>query len=365
MKLSSFETRAVMLPRPVGPQVGGTAPFVTLRLRTDDGIEGIGYAGFVAPVLLKALKATVDALAELTLGADPWQSEALEGRLLAMAGGGQGGISHGAPAGLATVAIAAIDIALWDIKGKSVGLPVWKLLGGFRNRVPTYASGELWRNYTLDQLTEAGPRLIKDGYKAMKFRLGSEPTAAKELERVKVMREAVGPDVTLMIDINQSWTVDQAINIGRGLAEYDIFWLEDPTHHQDYAGLARIADALDTSVCAGEYHFGIAPHRQAVEQRSVDIVMVDLMRAPGISGWMKVAHMAEAFNLPIVTHLAPEVLMHAAAAAPNALQVEYMPWSSGLFTEAPKVEDGELVLPSAPGLGLEFDNSAIEKYALA
>jgi len=364
MKLASFETRAVSMPRPVGPQVGGTAPFVTLKLRTDDGIEGIGYAGFVSPAMLKALKAAVDALAELSLGADPWDSEALEARLTATAGGGQGGWSYGAPAGIATVAIAAIDIALWDIKGKAAGLPVYKLLGGFRNRVPTYASGELWRNYTLDQLREAGPRLVKEGYKAMKFRLGSEPTAARELERVKVMRDAVGPDIRLMIDINQSWTVDQAINVGRGLAEHDIFWLEDPTHHQDFAGLARIADALDTSVCAGEYHFGITPFRQALEQRSIDIVMVDLMRAPGITGWMKVAHMAEAFNLPIVTHLAPEILMHAAAAAPNALTVEYMPWSLGLFTEPPKMEDGELVLPTAPGLGLSFDEAKIAQYAV-
>src|SRR3954451_671232 len=137
MKITGFETRAVSLPREVGPQVGGTAPFVTLRLRTDQGIEGIGYAGFVAPALLKALKATIDALAEVSIGADPWDSEALESKLRTTAGGGQGGISHGAPAGLSTVAVAAIDIALWDVKGNAAGLPVYKLLGGYRNRVPT------------------------------------------------------------------------------------------------------------------------------------------------------------------------------------------------------------------------------------
>jgi L-alanine-DL-glutamate epimerase-like enolase superfamily enzyme len=212
-------------------------------------------------------------------------------------------------------------------------------------------------------LAETAPRLVKDGFKAMKFRLGAEPTAAKELERVQVMREAVGPDVTLMIDINQAWDVNQAISIGRHLAEYDIYWLEDPTHFQDYAGLARIADALETPIAAGEYHYGIAPFRHMLEARSIDVVMVDLMRAGGITGWMKVAHMAEAFNLPVVTHLAPEVLMHALAAVPNGTMAEYMPWSLGLFTELPKVEDGELVLPQTPGLGLEFDEAALDKYA--
>ena len=166
-----------------------------------------------------------------------------------------------------------------------------------------------------------------------------------------------------MIDINQGWSVDQAITIGRGLAKYDIFWLEDPTHFQDYAGLGRIADALDTPISAGEYHYGIAPFRHLLEARSVDIVMVDLMRAGGISGWMKVAHMAEAFNLPVVTHLAPEVLMHALAAVPNGLTAEYMPWSLPLFAEKPRIEAGELVLPQAPGLGLEFDEAALARFA--
>jgi L-alanine-DL-glutamate epimerase-like enolase superfamily enzyme len=356
MKITAFETRAVALPRPPGPTTPGPATFVTLKLRTDNGLEGIGYGGFQTGLMLPALKAAVDALAALVVGRDPNDIEAIREHLL-NAGG------SGSPAGLVTRAVAAIDIALWDLKAKAAELPLYKLLGGFRDRVPTYASGELWRNYDLEMLAETAPRLVKEGFTAMKFRLGAEPTASKELERVRVMREAVGPDVTLMIDINQAWDVNQAISIGRGLAEYDIYWLEDPTHYQDYAGLARIADALETPIAAGEYHYGIAPFRHMLEARSIDIVMVDLMRAGGISGWMKVAHMAEAFNLPVVTHLAPEVLMHALAAVPNGTMAEYMPWSLGLFTELPKVENGELVLPQKPGLGLEFDEAALSKYA--
>ena len=357
MKIASFETRAVSIPRGAGPVSGANAVFVTLRLRTDDGIEGIGYAGFGSGVTLAALKLLVDGLCELSKGHDALNIEALTGRLRDAAGGGS-------PAGLVTRALAAIDVALWDIKAKAAGMPLYKLLGGYRDRVPTYASGELWRTYDLKALAETAPKLVDQGFKAMKFRLGAEATGARELERVRVMREAVGPDVTLMIDINQGWTVDQAITIGRGLAEHDLYWLEDPTHFQDYAGLARIADALDTPIAAGEYHYGIAPFRHMLEARSIDVVMVDLMRAGGISGWMKVAHMAEAFNLPVVTHLAPEVLMHALAAVPNGTYAEYMPWSLPLFTELPKIEDGELVLPQTPGLGLEFDEAVLDKYAV-
>lgn len=357
MKITAFETRAVGLPRAIGPTTPGAATFVTLKLHTDNGLEGIGYAGFGTSVMLPALKAAVDGLAALTVGRDPIDVEAIRESLLTAGG-------SGSPAGIVTRAVAGIDVALWDLKAKAAGLPLHKLLGGFRDRVPAYASGELWRNYDLRMLAETAPKLVEQGFKAMKFRLGAEPTAAKELERVRVMREAVGPDVTLMIDINQAWSVNQAMTIGKGLAEHDIYWLEDPTHYQDYAGLARIAHALETPIAAGEYHYGIAPFRHMLEARSIDVVMVDLMRAGGITGWMKVAHMAEAFNLPVVTHLAPEVLMHALAAVPNGTWAEYMPWSLPLFTELPKLEDGQLVLPQTPGLGLDFDDAVLAKYAL-
>ena len=202
-----------------------------------------------------------------------------------------------------TRAVSAIDVAIWDMKGKALGQPVYKLLGGFRDRVPTYASGRLWRTYDLGALAEAGPQLVEQDFKAMKFRMGAEDSAAKELARMRVMREAVGDDIDLMLDINQGWDVNQSIAIGRELAAYNLFWLEDPTDHEDYAGLARIADALDTPIAAGEYHYGIAPFRHMLEHRSIDIVMVDLLRAGGLTQWMKVAHMAQAFNLPVVSHL--------------------------------------------------------------
>jgi L-alanine-DL-glutamate epimerase-like enolase superfamily enzyme len=158
--------------------------------------------------------------------------------------------------------------------------------------------------------------------------------------------------------------VRQAISIGKRVDEYRLFWLEDVVAHDDYPGLAAVADALDTPIAAGEYVYGLVPFRHMLEARSVDIVMVDVLRAGGISQWVKIAGMAEAFNLPIVNHLAPEISVHLVAAVPNGLTVEYMPWSSRLWKEVPQPVNGELTVPDKPGLGLEFDNDALNRYGV-
>jgi L-alanine-DL-glutamate epimerase-like enolase superfamily enzyme len=176
------------------------------------------------------------------------------------------------------------------------------------------------------------------------------------------MREGIGPDIDLMCDINQLWSVNQAIEVGRRIEPYHLFWLEDPTAHDDYPGLARIADALTAPIAAGEYHYGIVPFRHLLEARSIDIVMIDLLRVGGITQWMKVAGMAEAFNLPVVSHLVPEIHVQLVSAIPNGLTVEYMPWSLRLFEETPNLEAGQLVVPKKPGLGLAFDQAAIKRF---
>ena len=271
----------------------------------------------------------------------------------------------GSPAGLVTRAVSAIDVALWDIRGKALGMPVWRLLGAESGVVPTYASGHLWRHFDLEELATTATALVSKGFRAMKFRMGGEQTVEAEIARLRTMREAVGDRIGLMVDINQEWDVNRAIAVGREMAEHGVSWLEDPTHFQDYAGLAHIADALDTPIAAGEYVYGIEPFRHMLEARSIDIVMVDLLRVGGITQWMKVAHMAGAYNLPVVTHLAPEILGHALAAAPNGLYVEHMPWAFPLFEEVPVLDaSGQLVMPDAPGLGLAFDKDRLAAAAL-
>jgi len=167
-----------------------------------------------------------------------------------------------------------------------------------------------------------------------------------------------------MCDINQRWSVHQAIDIGHRLEDVHLYWLEDVTTHDDFAGLARVADALATPVAGGEYVYGIAPFRHMLEARSADIVMIDLLRVGGIANWLKVAGMAEAFNLPVVSHLFPEIHVHLVAAVPNGLTVEYMPWTLKLFEAAPHAVNGELTVPSEPGLGLVFDRDFLKRHTV-
>ena len=361
MRISHIHSQVLRLPvdEPLagGPAVpGATRDFVALRVGTDAGVEGLGVT-FFGGALTGALKAAVDGLGALAIGEDPLRVEAIAQKLRAAAG------SSG-PGGIFTLALAAIDIALWDIKGKALNVSVAKLAGGFRDRVPTYASGALMRTFPLDHVARAASLLVEKGFRQMKTQLAlpGDTTPAREVERIRVIREAIGPDIDLMCDINQRWDVRQAISIGSRIEEYHLFWLEDVVAPDDYAGLASVAAGLATPIAGGEYVYGKVPFRHMLEARSVDIVMIDVLRAGGITQWLKIAGMAEAFNLPVVNHLYPEVSVHLVAAIPNGLTVEYMPWSSRLFEEVPAPVNGELAVPEKPGLGLTFDEAAFRRY---
>jgi L-alanine-DL-glutamate epimerase-like enolase superfamily enzyme len=361
MKISHIHTQIVRLPvdEPLagGPAASGaTRDFVTLTIGTDAGVEGIG-ATFFGGALTGALKTAVDALGQLTLGEDPLRIEAIVAKLRTAAG-------NSGPGGIFTLALAAIDIALWDIRGKAFNLPLARLIGGFRDRVPTYASGALMRHFPLDHLVKAGPTLVAKGFRQMKTQLAlpGNTNPEREVEHIRLIRESVGANIDLMCDINQRWDVRQAISIGKRIEEYHLFWLEDVVAHDDYPGLASVTAALATPVAGGEYVYGLVPFRHMLEARSVDIVMIDVLRAGGITQWLKIAGMAEAFNLPVVNHLYPEISVHLVAAVPHGLTVEYMPWSSKLYEEVPMPEKGELVVPNRPGLGLKFDQDVLKRY---
>jgi L-alanine-DL-glutamate epimerase-like enolase superfamily enzyme len=363
MKIASLETEIVLLPNDE-PLAGFSEnpnaknPIVTLRLRTDDGIEGLGVCYF-GGALTRTLRHAVDELGALTIGEDPLRLEAVAKKLRDAAG------SSG-PAGILTLAMSAIDVALWDLKGKALGLPLWKLLGGGRDRIATYASGALRRGLKLDEAVTAAGRLREKGHRQAKMQLGlpGVTSPAREVEQARLIRQAVGPDMDLMCDINQRWRPEQAIDIGRRVedAGVGLFWLEDVTAHDDYAGLARVTAALATPVAGGEYLYGIVPFRHMLEQRSVDIVMIDQVRSGGITPWLKIAGMAEAFNLAVVSHGVPEIHVHLIGAVPNGLTVEYMPRLFPLWQAVPEPIDGMLLMPTAAGLGLEFDQAAIDRY---
>jgi L-alanine-DL-glutamate epimerase-like enolase superfamily enzyme len=360
MKIQQVEINLVRLPLEeplVGapPMPGMLREFLTVQIVTDDGIEGIGVTTFGGKIV-RTLKTALEEFGELIVGDDPLRTEQVTAKLRTAS-------APCGPGGVVALAMSAIDIALWDIRGKAFGVPLARLLGASRDRVPAYASGALTRTTPTDKLERAAAALVEKGYSQVKTQMAVDGVnAAQEIERIKLVRDAVGPNTNLMVDINQRWSVAEAISIGSRIEDLRLGWLEDPTRADDYQGLAKIADALAMPVCAGEYLYGIEPHRQTMTHHSVDIVMIDLVRVGGVTQWMKVAGMAEAFNKPVASHLLPEIHVHLVAAAPNGLVVEYMPWTWRLFDNPPMPDKGVMTVPAGPGLGLKFAPGLFDQY---
>jgi len=346
MKITGCQTWVVR----VGRDESINGVHIVFELQTDAGLEGISYITRLhdaAPAALNILRLFADRI----VGMDPLAPEAIVDRLLL----------RGRPLPwFEARAASAIDVALWDIRGKAAGQPVYKLMGGYRNRVPCYASWRVEPSEDLDRVARSAERHVANGFTAMKCHLGPLPLP-RAVEHMRVLREAVGPAVDIMVDVNQLWSVKQAIAFTRALAPFQPYWLEDATSNTDFEGLRQISEALEIPTCAGETYFSIASFRPLVAGRCVDIVMVD--QDLGLSGALKVAHLAEIYGLKVVPHLATEILSHLIAAVPNGLTVEYYPWAMPLWKEVPPVENGHLVLSDRPGLGLELDKAALHHYA--
>ena len=362
MKIQHIKVNFVRLPLEeplVGApyMIGMLREFFTVRVQTDEGIEGIGVTTF-AGKLPRSLHAALEELGEVIKGEDPLRVEQVAARMRAA--------SASCGSGVAMLAISAIDTALWDIRGKAFDVPLARLLGGARDKVPAYASGALSRTTPTDKLQRAASALVEKGYRQIKTQMAVEGlNAAQEIERIRLVREAVGPEVNLMVDINQRWSVAEVISVGHQIEDLRLGWLEDPTTCDDHQGHAKIADALATPICAGEYLWGIEPHRQAMSHHASDITMIDLVRVGGVTPWMKVAGMAEAFSRPVASHLLPEIHVHLIAAIPNGLVVEYMPWTWRLFEDPPIPVNGEIAVPPGAGLGLKFAPDLFEKYGVS
>ncbi|HEU0168005.1 MAG TPA: mandelate racemase/muconate lactonizing enzyme family protein [Chloroflexota bacterium] len=331
---------------------------VVLQVYTDDGIEGFSYNSQVGgtPATIKLYLDTVTALMEQVNGRDPNDVERVNHDLLSR--------SH-ALGPMGRRAIGLIDVALWDARGKQLDKPLYQLLGGATDRVRIYAGWELWWQIELDQLAKNVQRFTGMGFTAMKYRVGGMKSVTAAVERTKVMREAAGPDVDLLVDANQSWDVKFALRVIPEMQRQRLFYMEDPISEEDQDGLVELAHAIEPPLACGEAYHSIDPFRTLLERRGLDVVMVDL-NVGGLTQWMKIAHMAEAYGRPIVSHLCPEVLSHAVAAVPHGLIVEYLPWFAAALKEPLQPVNGEIVhRPDRPGLGLEIDETAMGKYAFA
>jgi len=331
---------------------------VLARVTTSDDIQGVGYIVYPRGDLIAVIAQAARELGEHLLGISVLEAEAAWERL-ARRGDWVG------PGGLLHCALAPLDIALWDAAGKTLGQPVFRLLGGYRDRLPAYASDNLWYSLSPAELAASAARHVANGFGAVKLRLGKEAEPEAEARRVHAVREAVGPSVRIMVDATESWSLARAKRAARVLEDAGIAWLEDPVHHLDVDGLAQLARALEVPVAAGEHLYHLPAFRSLLDARAVDVVIIDLARVGGITPWRKVAALAQAHKIPVCGHVVPEIQAHLLAAVPNGLMVEYVPRSAGILRAMPPMEKGDLIVPHAPGLGLSLDEDAIARYTVA
>jgi L-alanine-DL-glutamate epimerase-like enolase superfamily enzyme len=331
---------------------------VLAEVVTSDGVKGFGYTVAPGASLVPVMGHATRELAQALIGAHVLEPEAAWERMARKGSWiGPGGILH--------QAIAPLDIALWDAAGKSVGQPLYRLLGGYRDRLPVYGSDGFWYGQSFEQLAASARSYAAQGYTAIKLRLGHEKTPAQEVRRVMAVREAVGPDMRILVDATETWDLATALDTGFALQEAGVHWLEDPIATENVAGLARLSARLRLRIATGEHIYNVSDFLRLFEARATSIALIDLGRIGGITPWRRVASLAHAFDVPVCGHVLPEVHVHLAPAFANGYLIENVPRSAGILKAMPAVENGCLVASGLPGLGLELNEEAVRRFTCA
>ena len=328
---------------------------------TDEGVTGVGLghgmndAPHVSIALLEYLK-------PLLIGRDPLDIERHWRNMWRPKLVGRRGIT--------TRVISGVDIALWDLKGKFANMPLYKLLGGYDNSVDTYIAGGYYEEGKgLKELAEEMARNVELGATAVKMKVGAVPIN-EDVERVRVVREAVGPDVRVMVDANNAYRHYQAIEFARKAEKYDVFWFEEPVEPDDYIGQAEITRATGMPVAAGENEYTRYGFRDMINHRAADILQPDALLLGGITEFMKVAALAQANDLDIAPHGNQHVHIHLVAAIPNGLILEYYrdtfdPMFGRIYRDELEIKDGRVYAPDRPGLGLELNRESLKEFRVA
>ncbi|MBS1852743.1 MAG: mandelate racemase/muconate lactonizing enzyme family protein [Acidobacteria bacterium] len=263
--------------------------------------------------------------------------------------------------GVAMWGTAAIDVALWDLLGKRLGVPAALLFGANRKAVPVYGSGG-WLSYSDAQLSDEVSRYLARGFQAVKLKVGGKED--RDVERIRAVRKMIGPDRQLMIDANQGLTLDGALRLTRRIEEYRVAWLEEPFAKDDLESYLRLSAQTEIPLAAGEREFGVAPFRRLVSARAITVVQPDLLRVGGVTGWRLVAGLAESHLLKLAPHFYREHDLHLAAAYPNLIAIESFDWLDPLLQHPFEVKDGLAVVPDRPGFGVAFREEAIREYRI-
>jgi L-alanine-DL-glutamate epimerase-like enolase superfamily enzyme len=330
---------------------------VFVEITTNDGLTGRGYSYTIGTGGTAVLAMLSDYLLPKLLGRDARHVEAIWRDLFASSRA----TSVGA---ITSLALAAVDTALWDWRCRRTDQPLYLAAGGARDRVPLYDTEVGWLHLSIDELVRGAKAAVDAGYRGVKIKVG-KPDPAEDAERLGAVRAALGPGVALMADANQSLTAPDAIRLARLLEPLDLGWLEEPLPADDLDGHARLAAATSIPIAVGESLYSTGQFAQYIQRGAAGVVQADAARIGGITPWLKAAHLAEAHNLPVCPHFLMELHVSLCAAVPNGRYVEYIPQLTAITSSRLAVEDGMALVPEPAGLGIEWDIDAIDDYRVA
>ena len=326
---------------------------------SDEGLSGICPGVFPGVATVSVIE---DRLKDVLIGENPLEVERLWQKMF-------GGWRH--PKLDDMIAISVVDIAIWDLIGKALGQPVWRILGGAQSRVKAYGAGGMYgEGKTVEDLVEEMLDLVDQGHRAVKLKVGGAPFD-EDVARVKGVREALGPDMGLLVDGNHAWTTYEAIRFARAIEEYHPYWLEEPVQPWDYRGCAQVSAALDMPVATGENLSTRWTFKELIDLRAADIIQADAMYCGGITEWRKIAAYAAVNNLPVAPHGNPYIGAHCVASVTNGLIVECGAYRRKVQDPKPahhgflaplEVKDGYIQMTEKPGLGFEMDRQALDSY---
>lgn len=323
--------------------------FLFAEITTEQGHSGVGFS-YSKRAGGPAQYAHAKEVAEGIIGEDPNDIGKLYTKLL------WAGASVGR-SGVATQALAAIDIALYDLKAKRAGLPLAKLLGSYRDSVQTYNTSGGFLNASLEEVKARATQSLDEGIGGIKIKVGL-PDSTEDLRRVAGIREHIGWDVPLMVDANQQWDRATALRLGRQLEEFNLVWIEEPLDAYDFEGHAHLANVLDTPIATGEMLASVAEHKGLINANGCDIIQPDAPRVGGITQFLRLAALADERGLGLAPHFAMEIHLHLAAAYPREPWVEHFDWLDPLFNERLETKDGRMIVPDRPGLGVTLSDQA-------
>ncbi|KAB8190026.1 enolase [Nonomuraea phyllanthi] len=316
--------------------------FLFAEIATEDGHQGTGFS-YSKRAGGPAQYAHAKEVADNLIGQDPSDIGRLYDVLL------WAGASVGR-SGVATQALAAVDVALWDLKAKRAGLPLAKLLGAYRDSVRTYNTSGGFLHAPIEEVKARASRSLEEGIGGIKIKVG-QPDTREDLRRLAAVREHLGDGVPLMVDANQQWDRVTALRFGRAVEDLGLVWIEEPLDAYDAEGHAQLAAALDTPIATGEMLSSVAEHVRLIEARAADIIQPDAPRVGGITPFLRLATLADHAGLQLAPHFAMEIHLHLAAAYPREPWVEHFEWLNPLFNERLETRDGRMIVPDRPGLG--------------